>query len=72
MARTVMDFFDAKNRENKNLILAIVLCRNFIFKELVHWYYLQEKKKIQIYCFFSELMYTGNQYISIRILKRNS
>jgi len=31
MAITVMEFFDAKNRENKNLILAIVLCRHFIF-----------------------------------------
>ena len=32
MAITVMKIFDAKNRENKNLILAIILCRNFIFK----------------------------------------
>ncbi len=41
---TVRVNFDAKRHENQNLILAIVLCRNFIFKELVHWYYLQEKK----------------------------
>jgi len=31
MAITVMNIFDAKNRQNKKLILAIVLCRNFIF-----------------------------------------
>ncbi len=69
---TVSVNFDAKRQENQNLILAIVPCRNFVFEGNSTLVLFTRGKKNQIYCFFSKIMCTGNQYISIPTLKRNS
>jgi hypothetical protein len=34
---SIHPIFDSKKQENKKLILAIVVCRNFFRKELLHW-----------------------------------
>jgi hypothetical protein len=57
---TVRENFNDERQENKNLILAIVLCRNFICYGTNRTVLIYKKRQnIQIYCFLRKLMYTG-------------